>query len=193
MLHNKHFQIIEQLTGNYKQEIYGRELIGRVSMSQKGIALALKELEKQSILKSKKKGSMKFYSLNLSYPHIKDIIYITETMKKIKFLSKNRKIAHIFKDDSRIAGIFGSYAKKTHKPESDIDVFIVGKKQKQDYSKKGRAFDLNISIKYFTQREFKNLLNEKNNLLKEIVKNHILLFGIEEFINTVWRSYYGFN
>lgn len=193
MLHNKHFQIIEQLTGNYKQEIYGRELIGRVSMSQKGIALALKELEKQSILKSKKKGSIKLYSLNLSYPHIKDIIYITETMKKIKFLSKNRKIAHIFKDDSRIAGIFGSYAKKTHKPESDIDIFIIGKKQKQDYSKKGRAFDLNISIKYFTQREFKNLLNEKNNLLKEIVKNHILLFGIEEFINTVWRSYYGFN
>ncbi|MDD5086672.1 MAG: nucleotidyltransferase domain-containing protein [Candidatus Nanoarchaeia archaeon] len=193
MLHNKHFQIIEQLTGNYEQEIYGRELIGRISISQKGIALALKELEEQGILKSKKKGSMKFYSLNLNYPHIKEIISITETMKKIRFLSKNRKIAHIFKDDSRIVGIFGSYAKKTNNPESDIDIFIVGKKQKQDYNTKGRAFDLNISIKYFTQGEFKNLLIEKNNLLKEIVKNHILIFGIEEFINTVWRSYYGFN
>ncbi len=193
MLHNKHFQIIEQLTGNYEQEIYGRELIGRISISQKGIALALKELEEQGILKSKKKGSMKFYSLNLNYPHIKEIISITETMKKIRLLSKNRKIAHIFKDDSRIVGIFGSYAKKTNNPESDIDIFIVGKKQKQDYNTKGRAFDLNISIKYFTQGEFKNLLIEKNNLLKEIVKNHILIFGIEEFINTVWRSYYGFN
>jgi len=193
MLHNKHFQIIEQLTGNYEQEIYGRELIGKVSMSQKGIALALKELEKQGILKSKKKGSMKFYSLNLNYPHIKEIISITETMRKIRFLSKKRKIAHIFKDDSRIVGIFGSYAKKTHKLESDIDVFIVGKKQKQDYNKKGKAFDLNISIKYFTQEEFKNLLSEKNNLLKEIVKNHIIVFGIEEFINTIWSSYYDFN
>ncbi len=193
MLHNKHFQIIEQLTGNYEQEIYGRELIGKVSMSQKGIALALKELEEQSILKSKKKGSMKFYSLNLNYQHVKEIISITETMRKIRFLSKNRKIAHIFKDDSRIVGIFGSYAKKTHKPESDIDVFIVGKKQKQDYNTKGKAFDLNISIKYFTQGEFKHLLNEKNNLLKEIVKNHIIVFGIEEFINTIWSSYYDFN
>ena len=193
MLHNKHFQIIEQLTGNYEQEIYGRELIGKVSMSQKGIALALKELEKQGILKSKKKGSMKFYSLNLNYPHAKEIISITETMKKIEFLSKNRKIAHIFKEDNRIVGIFGSYAKKKHKPESDIDVFIVGKKQKQDYDTKGKAFDLNISIKYFTQGEFKNLLSEKNNLLKEIVKNHIIVFGIEEFINTIWSSYYDFN
>ena len=193
MLHNKHFQIIEQLTGNYEQEIYGRELIGKVSMSQKGIALALKELEEQSILKSKKRGSMKFYSLNLNYPHVKEIISITETMKKIEFLSKNRKIAHIFKDDSRIVGIFGSYAKKTHNPKSDVDVFIVGKKQKQDYDTKGKAFDFNISIKYFTQEEFKHLLNEKNNLLKEIVKNHIIVFGIEEFINIIRSSYYGFN
>lgn len=193
MLHNKHFQIIEQLTGNYEQEIYGRELIGKVSMSQKGIALALKELEEQSILKSKKRGSMKFYSLNLNYPHVKEIISITETMKKIEFLSKNRKIAHIFKDDSRIVGIFGSYAKKTHNPKSDVDVFIVGKKQKQDYDTKGKAFDLNISIKYFTQEEFNHLLNEKNNLLKEIVKNHIIVFGIEEFINIIRSSYYGFN
>lgn len=193
MLHNKHFQIIEQLTGNYEQEIYGRELIGKVSMSQKGIAIALKELEKQSIFKSKKRGSIKFYSLNLNYPHAKEIISITETMKKIEFLSKNRKIAHIFKDDSRIVGIFGSYAKKTHNLKSDIDVFIVGKKQKQDYNTKGKAFDLNISIKYFTQEEFKHLLNEKNNLLKEIVKNHIIVFGIEEFINIIQSSYYGFN
>ena len=102
MLHNKHFQIIEQLTGNYEQEIYGRELIGKVSMSQKGIALALKELEEQSILKSKKKGSMKFYSLNLNYPHVKEIISITETMKKIEFLSKNRKrIKSLFKNRQR--------------------------------------------------------------------------------------------
>ena len=61
------------------------------------------------------------------------------------------------------------------------------------YNKKGKAYDLNISIKYFTENEFRKLLKEKNNLCKEIIKDHIIIFNIEKFINYIWRDYYGFN
>ncbi len=191
MLHNKYFDILKLFTKDYRKDIYGRELIGKVNISPKGIALALKELENEGILKSRREGNMKFYFLNHQYSQIKEILTITELTKKTQFYLKHRTIAHLFRDDERIVGMFGSYAKGTQKTRSDIDVFIVGKKKPKDYDKRGKEFDIEINIVYFTEKQFTDLLNKKNNLLKEIIENHIILFNIEKFVNIVWREYYG--
>ena len=154
MIHNKYFEVLKQFLGDYNRELYGRELIGKVKISQKGIALTLEELEKMSFLKSRKEGTLKHYSLNIPYSEITDIIALTEIMRKIEFLTKNRKIAHIFKSDERIIGIFGSYAKNTQKEGSDLDVFIIGPKKDNDYSKEGKKMDTDTSIKYFSKAEW---------------------------------------
>ena len=83
MIHNKYFDIIRQFLGDYNREIYGRELIGKVRLSQKGIALSLEELERKSILKSRKHGTLKYYRLNIGYSEIRGIIAIAELMRKI--------------------------------------------------------------------------------------------------------------
>lgn len=193
MLHNKYFEIIALFLGDLNREIYGRELIGKVSLSQKAIALALDELEKEGILKSSKDGNMRFFRLNIENNEIKDIIISAEINKKIVFLKKLRKIAHIFRNDERIIGIFGSYAKGTQKQESDIDLFIIGEKHRKDYDTVGKSLDLNVSIKYFSEKEFINMMKNKNTLCKEILEFHILIFGFEKFINIAWSNYYGFN
>lgn len=192
MIH-KYYQILKNFSGNYQKYIYGRELINKVDISQKNIALTLKELEKEAILKLEQKGNIKFYSLNLKNLNIKDTIAITELTKKTEFLEKHKTLSHIFQNDNRIVGIFGSYAKQTYKPRSDIDVLIIGKRRPKDYNLKAKLFDLNISIKYFTEEQFKRLLNKKNPLMREIIENHILLFNVERFIELIWREYYGFN
>jgi len=193
MLHNKEYLIISKYLSDYKQEIYGRSLTEKVKMSQKAIALAFEELEKQNVLKSRKQGNIKYYSLNLENTEIKDIIAINEKIRKIEFLSKNRKLANLFKKDERVVGIFGSYARGEEKTTSDIDVFIIGTKQKKDYDELGKEFDFNISIKYFTEKEFKTRINEKNRLCDEIIKNHVLIFGSEKFIQLIWEEYYDLN
>lgn len=193
MLHNKYFEVLRQFAGGYTSELYGRSLIGKVKLSQKGIALALEELEKQSVLKSRMEGTSKLYSLNLQHSEIKDILAMVELMSKMLFMSKHRKIAHLFRSDSRIVGIFGSYAKGAEKKESDIDLFILGKKMKGDYDTKGKAYDLDISTKHFAIGEWTKLLKSKNNLCREIIGHHVLISGVEGFISSVWRNYYGFD
>src|SRR3989344_5038676 len=148
MLHNKEFEILEKFLGDFNKEIYGREIIGKVSMSQKAIALALDRLEKEGILASRKSGNIKYFRLNLENSEIKDIIISSEIKRKIIFLKKNKKLANLLRYDTRMVGIFGSYAKGTQKEDSDIDMFIIGKREKEDYDKKGKLFDLEISIKY---------------------------------------------
>ena len=93
ILHNKYFEVLEKYVGDYTKGIYGRELIGKVSLSQKSIALALEELEKESILRSHKRGTIKLYELNISNSEIKDILLEVELNRKIGFLSKNAFLA----------------------------------------------------------------------------------------------------
>lgn len=193
MLHNKYFEILKPFLGNYNREIYGRELIGKVKLSQKGIALVLEDLEKKSILKSKKQGTLRYYRLNLEYSEIRDVLAIAEFMRKVEFLSQQRKLASILKEDNRIIGIFGSYAKGTQKEDSDIDIFIIGNNKENYYTKQGKKYDLNISAKFFPKKIWVRLLKEKNSLCNEIINYHILLFGIEDFIGLSWRYYYGLN
>ena len=193
MLHNKHYEILKQFLGDYNKEIYGRELIGKVPLSQKGIALALRELEDLSILRARPRGRQVLYYLNHEIPEIKDVLALTEYTRKIEFLKKYLQLSYTFKDDDRIVGVFGSYAKGTQTSDSDVDVFVIGKKKEKDYDETGKILGVTVHLFHFSPKEFRMLLKQKNNLWGEIVEYHILIFGIERFIRTVWRDYYGFD
>ncbi|MBU1975729.1 MAG: nucleotidyltransferase domain-containing protein, partial [Nanoarchaeota archaeon] len=157
----------------------------QINMSQKGIALVLQELEEADILRSEKRGNMLLYSLHLSNPIIKDILTITETMKKLQFLKKNLKIQHIFQDNYQLIGIFGSYAKGKHKKDSDIDVFAIGKEPMI------KKYDMDVHVQVFKEKEFVHMLQEKIPLAQEIVSNHIILSHPEQFTWMIWEEYYG--
>ena len=191
MIHNKYFDVLGMFTGNYQREVYWRELIGKVSIRQKNIALTLDALESLSILKSTMKGTTRSYSLNISHTEIKDVIVIPEIMKTIRFMENNRKVAHVFRQDPRVVGVFGSYAKGAQKESSDIDVFVIGKKSKDEYGEKGKPLGLKISVKCFTLSQWTKLIASGNSLCREIIENHVLLFGAERFVHSVWEDYYG--
>ena len=185
--------ILRQYLGDYNKEIYGRNIVNKVALSQKAIALTLDELEKEGILKSRKQGNIKYFKLNISNPNTKDLLSSVEMLNKTIFFNKNKKLHSLFKKDDRIIGVFGSYAKGTETKSSDIDLFIIGDKLKNDYDKKGELFELKIRIKYFPEMKFIELIKDKNNLCKEIIENHITIFNVEKFINIVWGDYYGFD
>lgn len=194
MLHENYFQLLRLFVGDYTREIYGRKLVGQLDMSHKNIALKLEELEKELILRSRKEGTLKYYGLNLRNTLMKDILTLTEITAKLHFLSQHRVLAHIFQNDSRIVGVFGSYAKGTETKTSDIDLFIIGSthsKGSTDYARLGATYDLDISVKYFSAAEWKRLLRAKNPLCAEIVLHHVVLFGAERFVSSLWEVYFG--
>ena len=191
MLHNKYYELLKPFLGDCTREVYGRELIPTVRQSPKGIALALAELERLGILKSRRQGTLKYYRLNADHTEIRDILAIAELLRKIDFLGRHRALAHLAGPDDRIVGVFGSFAAGTQKPDSDVDLFIVGPKKPDKYRAKGERLGLELSPRYFTKQQWTALLRQKNNLCKEIVKNHIILSQAEAFIATLWSEYYG--
>lgn len=188
MIHNKYYEIMKHFLGDYNREIYGRELIKKVAISQKNIALTLEELEKAGILSSKTKGNIRYFSLNKLNPLYKKYILLEEVERSIEFLKDNPKISQILDKidkNKKIICIFGSYAKGIQKKDSDLDLFIVGKFDESEIKKIGRDYHLDINVKGGSMSDFVSSLREKNPLMKEILENHVLISGYEEFVEKV--------
>src|SRR3989338_7363629 len=80
--------------------------------------------------------------------------------------------------------IFGSYVKKTQAKNSDIDLCIIC-----DHKEKTKELiPLKLELHSFTTNEFDSMLKTKEeNVGKEIVKNNLILYGIEGYYNLISR------
>ena len=193
MLHEKYFKVMETFLADYSALVIGRDLAKKIPLSQKGISLALNELESKSILRSHRRGNQKVFSLNKDNSEVLDHIHLLELYRKIRFLETHRLIANILKADSRTVVVFGSYARGDERPDSDLDLLIIGQRKDNDYDSYAKPFDLEVSTKYVSEPEFKQQVIRKNPLFSEIVHSHIILSGFEVFVGALWRHYYGFD
>jgi predicted nucleotidyltransferase len=188
MLHSKYFEVIKSFLGDYSKEIYGRELVGKVSLSQKAISLVLNELEEEGVLSSNYKGKIKYYSLNFLNPLIKEYISLFEKEKSINFLEKNQKFIDFFnKLDFECVVIFGSYAKGSFNKNSDLDLFLVGKVDTFEVVKIGESYNLEVHVFSSTKKEFSGYFSKLLGLNKEILDNHIIIRGESVFIEEVLK------
>jgi len=191
MIHNKYFEILEKFLGNYNARIYGRSLVGKVSISQKNIALTLEELEKENILLSKLEGKQRYYYLNKQNPLLKLYLLNIEITKTQQFLLKHHKLKlALDKVEGGIICVFGSYAKGLEKKSSDIDLFIVdGNARVREV---GKMFNVNLSPKSYSYKQFKAAAKSKNPLINEVIAHHIIIKGFEKFIDVMWEEHYGY-
>lgn len=190
MIHNKYFEVMKHFLRGYNSSFYGRELAGKVKISQKNIALTLKELEEEGILSSKLNGRSKNYSFNFSNPLIKKYILFLEVENSLKFLKEHKKISQLVEkiNQGNIICIFGSYAKGTEKSNSDLDLFIIGTSDGKKIIQEGKSLGIEVNIQSGTHKNFKDLIKNKNPLIKEILENHIILSGYEDFVEEVFRN-----
>jgi predicted nucleotidyltransferase len=121
-------------------------------------------------------------------------IYSVEEKRTYDFLSKNPKLK-ILKNYIKevnypffIVLIFGSYVKNTKTENSDIDICIISDdlEKSRELQDKFELVSLKLEIHTFTTKEFILMIDKsQNNLGKEIIKNNILLYGIENYYNLI--------
>jgi predicted nucleotidyltransferase len=184
LLDNKELKILKEFTGDYSTKNYGRKLASELKMNQKTVSNVLNSLEKQHILKFTQEGKNKYYYINKSNPFAKEIIKLIEINKKIIFLKEYNKLNNLFLEiEKRSRGlviIFGSYANLSSSKNSDIDIFAMGKVD--DTKDLEELYNIKINVINSSKDKFK--LNDI--FVKEIINNHIILKGVEEYIDLTW-------
>jgi len=177
-------KVLEEFSGDYSKRIYGRNVARKLKMNQKTVSNLLNELEREHILKFTQDGKNKYYYLNRFNSHISEIIQLIETQKKINFFEKYKKLKELFlKLKERTKGIliiFGSYADFSANEKSDLDVFVMGNIKDIEDLEEFHNVKINIV------KSDKNKFNKKEPIIKEIIKNHIVLKGVEDFIELIW-------
>ncbi|MGI0074863.1 MAG: nucleotidyltransferase domain-containing protein [Nitrosotalea sp.] len=186
-------KIISLYAENYKKSIHLREIAREVNVDVKSVQLQLQRLEKINVLSSVFKGRNKEYALNLNNVITKYYLIMAESFTSVIYLQKHFLIKKIFNEISdRIDGpliLFGSFVKGGYTKESDIDIFVINEKKidKMMALKTSDLVDREINIKSSNKIQFLNGLRNKDLLINEIVSNHIILKGIDEFCEIMWR------
>lgn len=170
------------------EDYYIREIHRLLAISPRTAQLTLNDLENKGVLSARTRGKIRVYTAkNTSY------LILAEHYKTIAFFEKNPFIKELLeKIRPTINGIgilFGSYANGTATKASDIDVFVAGTYDKERTTRIAKTYNVNLSIKCYPKETFEKNI-QTDILLKEILKNHILLKGAEEY-TTTWTKSFG--
>src|SRR5579864_7161041 len=185
-------KILELYLDDYKKSLHLREISREAQIDVKAIQLQLQKLEKINVLSSIIRGRNKDYSLNLNNVTTKYYLIMAEIFASIIHLKKNFMIKKIVEEiENKIHDpliLFGSFAKGTYTKESDVDIFMIGDKKIntgliiEATSMVGRK----ISVKSTSREQFLEGLRNNDPLIKEIVSNHIVLKGADQFSDIMW-------
>lgn len=190
-------KIIGLYADNYRKSVHLREIARGTGVDVKSIQLQLKKLERINVLSSIVRGRNKEYTLNLNNMITRNYLIMAESFITVIYLKKHFLIKKVLdelggKTDGPLV-IFGSYVKGGHTKESDIDLFVINEKKidKNMILKTSDLVNRDINVKYSSRTQFLNGLQNEDPLVSEVVANHVILKGIDEFSDMMWRYHAG--
>lgn len=194
----KERKVLEPFCADYRARFHVRQLAALMHMSHATAALALSSLEKKNILKSEQEGRNKKYCPNLDNFLTKSHITNAEFAKMMSYLERHFIIKKMCAELMSVFGgtpiiLFGSYAKESYTSESDIDVLIIKGGNEKEIEKAlaefGKRHDKRIQVQKMAQRDFEKGLMEKDALVLEIARNHVILNNTPAIVDILWRYY----
>jgi len=153
-----------------------RGIAKKLNESHTTILRKLNNLKEDNIIDSRTEGKNKIFFLKRNI-NSRTYILQAELHKLNKLLRKNKELAIILEDilkktDEKLIILFGSYAKNMAKKDSDIDIYIETKSRVVKQTVENIHSKISVKTGPF---------DNESPLIKEIIKNHIILRGIEEF------------
>ncbi len=168
---NMTYEIVLQLA---KEKAHVRELALLLKIPHPTLSRKLIELRNNNFIDYKAEGKNKVYFIKKNISTMKMLVN-AENDKLMKAMSEHKILSPIVEDilmkcKSPLIILFGSYAKGIPKEESDIDLFIESK----DPAIKAVIENIHPSLRVKT-----GVFNKNDLLIREIIKNHIIIKGAE--------------
>jgi predicted nucleotidyltransferase len=162
-----------------KGKTHLREISRLISVPHATLMRKLNRLVDEGVLDYILEGRNKLFFLKKNLKS-KNYIFNAERYKLIKLLNKYPKLSTIFdeilnKNNNSLIILFGSYAKFSAGSKSDIDIYIDGTKKNKEELEEINS-KIRVKIGHFDKDSL---------LIKEIIKNHIILKGVETFYEKI--------
>ncbi|MEK6792430.1 MAG: nucleotidyltransferase domain-containing protein [Nanoarchaeota archaeon] len=174
-----------------KNPVSIRQASGAIIVDYKNTHELVNKLQLDGVITKGKLGNTNPISINLA-PNIE--IYNVEKKRTEEFILKNPKLKVVksYIEEVNypffIVLVFGSYVNGTNTTGSDIDVCVIvdNEDKSKELRQKLRLLPLKLEIHEFTIKEFISMIEKRqNNVGQEIVKNNIILYGVENYYNLI--------
>ena len=188
-------RILGLYASDYKKSLHLREVARETKVDVKAVQLQLRKLEKINVLWSALKGRNKEYYLNLNNSITRYYMMLAETFASINYLASNfvikKIIGEIGDKTEGIIVLFGSFAREEATQESDVDIFVLAERKLNEsgFSEVGSLIGREINVKSMNKKRFLKGLEDGDPLIREVVSSHIVLKGVDEFCDIMWRYY----
>jgi predicted nucleotidyltransferase/uncharacterized protein (UPF0332 family) len=116
-------RLIALLSETPDAELHTRELARRTQTSPRAVQVAVEQLDRQGILRSRRVGSLRLWSLAPNNPLLRPL---RELAKRTVGVPGRLRAALDAISGVELAFVYGSYALGTEDSASDIDVFVLG-------------------------------------------------------------------
>lgn len=171
------FDIILLLLG---EDAHIRGIAKRLDASHSTVLRALKRLYAEGVLDFMQEGRNNTYFIRRNL-QARSYVFNAERYKQLLLFKKYPWLGVVSEDilnkaDGRIVAIFGSYASFSAGKDSDVDVFV--ETDKRRVKEAVEAVHSMISVKI-------GGLDTSSQLVREIVRNHVILQGVEEFYGKI--------
>lgn len=190
----KWVNVITPFLKDYGEKMTASEISKISKIPQQTASRELNKLVKLNLINYTINGKNKLFYLNFEKETSRILIQLAEAQKSLSFALKNKRIYTIINElIKKCEGliVFGSYASGKFNEESDFDIIIVGKFEKNNIKRIIENQGLNIHEHYSSFEEFKKILKKKNPLAVEISKDHILFGDTSRIINIFLLNKHG--
>lgn len=190
------FEVLKFLIENLNKDFSIKEIAEKLKKPYVKVHSSVNRLSDKKIIREEIKGRSHYCSID--YKNNIDVVCFINSQKAKEFLLKHKKIKMIIEEiisamkiPNYTMLIFGSYAKRTADKHSDLDIALITSGEDKEevervINSKKRLSVIDIHALEFSYKEFIEMLKSKEmNVGKEVVKNHIIFKGCEQFYETL--------
>ena|SRR3989338_49028 len=187
---NNNLKVLKLFVDNKDKKFTIKNVAEILKMNYRIAHEEVMELEKENLIKITKFGNSNM--CEFSYEFSSKIVEIEDIRKNELFKNKDIKLIHKrikeVKCPFYILVIFGSHANTTNTKHSDIDLCLIT--DDSEINEQANTIlsitPVNIHFQEFTSEDFLSMIkSKKSNVGNEIIKNNIVLYGIENFYELV--------
>lgn len=177
-------KVLGLYTAGYNREFHIREICRYLPISHGSAQNILHDLEKKRVLESETRGKTRIFRIKKS-TIMPEYFLLAEIYKKICFMERDPFTAEILErvgaSCTGILLLFGSYARGTNLPDSDIDLLVTGTVDHAAITRLEADFGIEINIQETAAGIFRAKPVE-NPLIAEVMSCHIAWMGAEEYV-----------
>ena len=190
-------KIVDLLARNTERKLTINEIAKSLEEYYSFVHRTVNKLIKDNVIIKEKAGKSYLCSINLETEKTIALVNLSEIEKKDDFYNSNKELKVILGDFVESAKstvnpisivLFGSFAKGTATKESDVDILLISKTKegidkitKEIYAK----YSKEVNAVLMTSDDFKKQKDKA--ITKEIIKDHYVLYGVEKFVNLVFK------